>query len=333
MDRGPLWRLLGGLAWAAGLALLIGLIVYQGVGEVLGTVAAVGWGLAAILAFHCVNLAIDAAGWHYLIDRPERPPMATTTRIRWISQAVNFLLPVAQVGGEFVRVRLAMLAGVSGAAAGASVTADVTVGVVTQILFTVAGLFALMQTGVLQDTTLAAYLAVAVAVFTLLVALFLAAQTFGLYGKMTHGIGRLVRSAKWSKVVGGAEAVDAEVRATYRRHGDLLTATLLRLLGWGLGAIEIWMGLYFLGYPVSWVEAFMIESMIQAIRMPAFMVPGALGVQEGGLMILAGLIGIGPEVGLALSLLRRVRELVFGIPGLVAWQVQEGRRLIQRRDA
>lgn len=323
-------RLLGGLAWAAGLALLIGLILYQGVGEVLDTVSAVGWGLAAILAFHCVSLAIDAAGWQYLIHRPERPQFATTTRIRWISQGVNFLLPVAQVGGEFVRVRLAMLAGVSGASAGASVTADVTVGVVTQIVFTVAGLFALMQTGVLQDTTLALALAAAVAIFTALVALFLIAQTLGLYGKMSHGLGRLIRSAKWSKIVGGAEAVDAEVRATYRRRGDLLAAALFRLLGWALGTVEVWMALYFLGHQVSWVEAFMIESMIQAIRMPAFMIPGALGVQEGGLMLLTGMIGIGPEVGLALSLLRRARELVFGIPGLVAWQVQESRRLIQR---
>jgi hypothetical protein len=36
------------------------------------------------------------------------------------------------------------------------------------------------------------------------------------------------------------------------------------------------------------------------------------------------LLGIPAEMGLALALIRRVRELAFGIPGLIAWQIIEG---------
>ena len=38
-------------------------------------------------------------------------------------------------------------------------------------------------------------------------------------------------------------------------------------------------------------------------------------------------IGIGPEVALALSLIKRVRELVIGVPALLAWQLSEGKNL------
>ena len=74
----------------------------------------------------------------------------------------------------------------------------------------------------------------------------------------------------------------------------------------------------------------MLESLILATRTAAFFVPGALGVQEGVLVLLGGMIGLGPEVALALSLVKRVRELVIGVPGLLAWQVAEGKNLLSR---
>ena len=65
----------------------------------------------------------------------------------------------------------------------------------------------------------------------------------------------------------------------------------------------------------------MLESLGQAVRAGAFAVPGALGVQEGGYVMLGRVVGLGPETALALSLAKRVRELVLGIPGLIAWQL------------
>ncbi|MBT6828731.1 MAG: hypothetical protein HOA58_04345, partial [Rhodospirillaceae bacterium] len=59
--------------------------------------------------------------------------------------------------------------------------------------------------------------------------------------------------------------------------------------------------------------------------------PGAVGVQEGAFVLLGAVIGIGPEVALALSLIKRVRELVIGVPALIAWQVAEGKHLFTTR--
>ena len=91
----------------------------------------------------------------------------------------------------------------------------------------------------------------------------------------------------------------------------------LSLLGWIVGTGEVWLALHFLGSPVGWAEALMLESLGQAIRGAAFAIPGSLGVQEGGYLLLARLIGLPPEAALALSLAKRARELLLGLPGIV----------------
>ena len=76
-----------------------------------------------------------------------------------------------------------------------------------------------------------------------------------------------------------------------------------------------------------------MHSLVRAVRSAAFPVPAGIGVQEGSFMLLAGIVGLSPEIGLAVALVKRVRELVGGVPGLIAWQVIEGRRLWRRRTA
>jgi uncharacterized membrane protein YbhN (UPF0104 family) len=70
-------------------------------------------------------------------------------------------------------------------------------------------------------------------------------------------------------------------------------------------------------HPVSWFNALLLESLGQAIRGAAFAIPGALGVQEGGYLLLAPLAGLPPDTALALSLAKRAREMLLGIPGLL----------------
>ena len=71
--------------------------------------------------------------------------------------------------------------------------------------------------------------------------------------------------------------------------------------------------------------------MAQGIRSAAFLVPGALGVQEGGYVIVGGWLGISPADCMALALIRRMRELAFGVPGVISWQWLEGFAWWKRR--
>jgi uncharacterized membrane protein YbhN (UPF0104 family) len=88
-------------------------------------------------------------------------------------------------------------------------------------------------------------------------------------------------------------------------------------VGWLVGTGEVFLILQLLGHPVSWVTALLLESLGQAIRGAAFAIPGALGVQEGGYLLLAPFAGLSPDSALALSLAKRSRELLLGLPGLL----------------
>src|SRR6185369_7671691 len=79
-----------------------------------------------------------------------------------------------------------------------------------------------------------------------------------------------------------------------------------------------------MGYSIDFGDAVLIESLMHAVRGAAFAVPGALGAQEGGLIILCAIFGVPPEAAIALSLVKRLPDLVLGVPGLIAWQVMEG---------
>ena len=113
-----------------------------------------------------------------------------------------------------------------------------------------------------------------------------------------------------------AQAIDAAVEDTYRRTAlPCGRASRSSLIGWLVGTAEVWLILQLLGSPVSWSDALMLESLGQAIRGAAFAIPGALGVQEGGYVLLAPLAGLRPDVALALSLAKRARELLLGHAG------------------
>jgi hypothetical protein len=76
-----------------------------------------------------------------------------------------------------------------------------------------------------------------------------------------------------------------------------------------------------------------IESLLFAIKNAAFVVPTGIGVQEGAYALLGPVFGLPAEAALALSLLKRARDIVIGIPVLLAWQLLEGRRSQARASA
>jgi hypothetical protein len=102
----------------------------------------------------------------------------------------------------------------------------------------------------------------------------------------------------------------------------------MHMAGWLIGTLEILIALALMGHPVGLTEAIILESLTNAIRGAAFVVPGGFGVQEGGLVLLGHLMGLAPETALALSLVKRVPDLVLGLPGLLAWHWLEVRRLL-----
>ena len=122
----------------------------------------------------------------------------------------------------------------------------------------------------------------------------------------------------------------AELMLLQRDPVALAGAAALHLLAWALGVAETWLGLQAMGAHIGAPAALVIESLGMAARSAGFAVPGSLGVQEGGFVLAGGLVGLPPDAAMALSMVKRARELLVGIPGLLAWQWSEGRDLIRR---
>jgi len=113
----------------------------------------------------------------------------------------------------------------------------------------------------------------------------------------------------------------------YAQRSNIAASGLVHMLGWLIGVAEVWIVFACMGHPVSVGDALVIESLAQAVRAGAFVIPSAIGAQEAGLIVLCGLFGIPPDQALALSLIKRAADVVVGLPGLVALQLLESGRL------
>lgn len=99
--------------------------------------------IGSICIYRLATIALNARSWQILLPPADRPAFGTLFRLRWIGESVNNLLPVAQVGGDVARASLVTARGVARADATASMLADLATGVVTQMLFGLAGAVAL----------------------------------------------------------------------------------------------------------------------------------------------------------------------------------------------
>lgn len=319
-----------GFSLVAGLALVAGLVVWQGVDDVAALLALAGGSLLLVGAFHLLPFLATTLAWRSLLRaQGVEQPWWRLFAWRWLGDSINALLPVAQVGGEVVRGRLLAGSGVGAAAVGAGIIVDLTMGLVSLVVFILGGMALLLAGGGGRESLF--QLGFGVGVFALMLWAFWAVQRSGALMRLAHLLERHEAAGRaWVALGGGAAALDRELAALYARRGAVLGCLLWRLAAWVLGALEVWLALWVLGHPVGVLEALILESLGQAFRNAGFAIPGALGVQEGGLMMVGGLIGLPPEVALALGLVKRVRDLTLGVPALLLWL---GLRAVRARDA
>ncbi|MGH7072917.1 MAG: lysylphosphatidylglycerol synthase domain-containing protein [Stellaceae bacterium] len=311
------------IAWLAGIALLGTLLALNNPFFVFDRIAGIAWWLPLIVAWHAVPLSLDARAWQMLFQR--RPPLPRLMGLIWIGEGANGLLPVPHLG-EVLRARLAARLGRSGEGVG-SVVVDLTLGVSTELVFALIGL-ALFSTlphslGALR------YLVPALALVAGAALAFIFLQRAGLFTLA----GRIARH--WSaeaRVRLDPEtiaALDDGVRAIYRHRRRLVQSATWRLAGWIGGTGETWLVFRAMGHPIPLGEAVILESLGHVARTAVFFIPGGLGIEDAAFFLLGSALGLGPDAGLVLALVKRLRELVLGLPALAAGYLIEARRLLR----
>ncbi|SAK60010.1 membrane protein [Caballeronia arationis] len=309
----------GTVMLSIGVVLFVALIGWQGFGSVASTLAAAGWGLVAVAAFHLLPVVLDAGAISVLFGKRDRDvTLRDAVLARWSGESVNSLMPAGQIGGPMLMVRYLAQRGMRARDAAAVITVSTTMQTIAQLVFALIGV-ALLGSG--SGTGVRNAVLIVIVVIGALIFGFYLAQRRGLFGRTMRFASSVAArfSAKrdWSSLVTRAEAVDAAVHEMYRERGKVAASFALSLVGWIVGTGEVWLTLRLIGHPVDWTDALILESLGQAIRGAAFAIPGSLGVQEGGYLLLARLVGLPPEAALALSLAKRARELLLGVPGIV----------------
>jgi len=313
MTRPATWLL------PAGALLFIGVLASQGLPAVLSTLGAAGWGLVLVALFHLLPLVLDAAAMRVLFaPQPAASPMRNAVLTRWAGESANSFLPAGQIGGPVLMARHLARRGMSMADAAAAITVTTTLQTVAQILFALLGVALIgAQGGHFSEHSLRVSALIASGFLAMQIGGFYLLQRRGFFSKLIRVANRFAGQRDWSQWVSRAEAIDLAIQGVYSRGGAVAASFFLSLVGWLVGTGEVYLVLVLLGHPVSWLAALLLESLGQAIRGAAFAVPGALGVQEGGYLLLAPLAGLPPDAALALSLGKRAREMLLGLPGLL----------------
>ncbi len=312
----------------AGSTVAVGLVVWQGVGAVAAVLGEAGWALVLLAPYNALPLVLAALSWRMLIAPAHVPPLSRVLLATWLGLGVNWLLPVAQIGGEVVKAHFLARRSTPGSEAAASVIIHKMLQAATQVVYPLAGLGLLVVLHEAREIGPAALAGAAVLGVALLV--FYRLQRAGLFARLAHLTARLPRAERILTLADGARALDRAIGEGYRRGGRVAGAFLGHMAYRVAMAGEVWLALFLMGHPVGFAEAVILESLGQAVRAAAFAVPAGLGVQEGGFVVIGAALGLTPDVALALSLAKRARELLVGVPALVVLQHLEGRFLYRR---
>ena len=307
-------------AWlVGGIALAVWLIFHFGAPAVANALRAVGFfGLFAIAAFHLISTTIMGLAWWRLRRVGKRRIFIWGRMLR---DAGTEVLPLSQVGGSILAVRAVVLHGIASAVATASVVVDITMEFCAQIAFAALGVILLVW--LLPQSPLARPALIGLALALSVALAFIVIQRRG--SDTLVRIATRFASGSIGAALAGASAVQAELREIYRTT-PLLPSFLLHFSAWLLDGAEVWLALHLMGAHLSIPAIVTMESLLYAARSVAFLVPNAIGVQEGAYVLLGAALGLTPSLALGLSLLKRGRDMLLGIPALLIWQIAESKR-------
>lgn len=318
------------LGFLVGAALAVALFRAFGTNSIGHAFGTLGWiGLALIVAFQLGLIVLTGLAWWLLVrDRSDASPWQFVWG-RLIRDTASQALPLSQLGGMVLGARALAIAGVSAALATASLIVDIGIELAGLIFYALIGLVLLY---LLQPTSrLVGPITAMLVVMAVMAAAFAAVQVRG--SRLVGGwLARL--TTRWTGArTQHAFGLPQAIRQIHAGLSNLALAWVVHLVCWVLTAVQMWLTLRLMDVPIGFGKVVVIDSLSFGIRTIAFMVPSGIGVQEGAFILLGGLFGVGAQTALALSLIRRGRDLVIAIPTLIGWQLQENGLFGRRRSA
>lgn len=310
------------LATAVGLGAGLWAIGRVGLADIVAAIAGMGWSSFGLFVLTLIPvIATLGLAWRASTEPQGRSPPVAFMWARLVREAANELLPFSQVGGLVIGTRVLISAGMAPARVYAATVVDLTTEMMAQAVLTLFALAALgaAVTGQTAGPEVARLAWVAAAGLVALAGGMAVAQR-PVLRLAAIAAGRLLPSAGVA-----IEAVRLELVRFGQRRSAMLAPFLWNLAAWFLSIGAAWVALRLLGVRLPFAAVLAIESLIFALRSTAFLIPAAIGVQEVGYLVIGPVFGLDRDMALALSLVKRAREVTVGVPTLLLWQLMEAR--------
>ncbi len=285
-----------------------------------------GWGWLVFLIYP-IMCFWDVIGWKVLFDKQWKSHLKLWELywIRMAGEAVNNITPFIDIAGEFLKVVLCeKRLGISKKSALAAGVMSRSCLLFSEIIFVLTGIilagFISPIPGDLRNVLLIALVGCFVAAVLLIIT-----SKKGLFTTFIKLFERFGIDPKiLSRFHTSLQTVDEEMSRFYTHDRKRLALGIfLHLLGWVAGGLEVFVMLRLLGIQANLVEGIVLEAMIQLIRTSSFFIPGNLGVQEGGLALILGFMGVEPSLGVVLSIMKRVRQIIWTAIGFFVWGIYQ----------
>ena len=316
-------RFLGELTFAVGLGAIVWLVMRLGWPSIARSLAVIGARGVLILALaHVPTLVVVGLGWWAVARHASSAPPTRFIWARLLREAASDLLPFSQVGGFALGVRALALGGTPWVVATASSLLDIFAEQAAKTPYTLIGVALLLRLSHRGAVIGPALLLVGAT--TALVGLVVLRRTW-VRAKLEM-LAETLSQKSLGRSAPGPAGASATVRHALAPGGGLGLSLAFHLAGWCIGGAETWLAFTLLGAHLTLPQALVIDGLFTAVRVFAFSIPGAVGVQEAAYVLLAGLFAVPAPVAVAFSLVRRGRDLVLGGPALLAWQFHERSR-------
>ena len=310
----------------AGVLIGVVLVAYFGVGNVVAAIGRIGWPeFALIVGWQIVLFVVLGIAWDVIMPARDGRRFWVPVWGRMVRDAAANCLPFSQVGGFIFGASAITSQGVEWHTATASTVVDVTAEFLAQIVFACVGLVILLLR--VPGSRIAAPVEAGIGLAVLACFAFVWVQKG--VGSIFARLGARITGDRFSDAKERVDVLQAELALIYGHTGRLAAGFFVHLIGWiGTGAAG-WIGFHALRVPIAFDDAMAIEALLSAAAAVAFLVPVNAGVQEAGYAGLGVVFGVPPEMSLAVSLVRRGRDVVVGVPILLLWQFIEMRHLRQ----
>ena len=254
----------------------------------------VSWNLLATFAWRTVLCAL-------------RPKTVGGVRLMLISrlsaQSFNVLVPTGGLGGEVLRSAALTRLGVSLSLAGTTTLIDNITGVVGGLVFAVVVILIESSRYPSVRTTTLVIFGVSVGILGTL---------FFLPRWTRWGVARYRRTHLNDSIVRPLVVINSR-----RFAKAFLAAVSLRVTERLLMAVEVWLCFFALGTTIRPLDACLIVAALVLTGFVFFLIPAQLGAAEGAIVVASGLFGVAPELALSVALLRRSRQVLTSLVGLL----------------